>query len=102
MFSYRTQQKFSNDFIENQFYDFFILRKEGIDIKDIKIQEAEVQAIKFVDINELMTMCDKKIPKGTILLAFFNHISYNHNNFCNIHFLCHHLVYQKFQQQIQT
>lgn len=61
IFSYRTQQKFSDDFIENQFYDFFILRKEGIDIKDIKMQEAEVQAIKFVDINELITMCDKKI-----------------------------------------
>lgn len=61
MFSYRTQQKFSDNFIENQFYDFFILRKDGIDIKDIKMQESEVQAIKFVDINELMTMYDKKI-----------------------------------------
>lgn len=61
MFSYRTQQKFSNDFIENQFYDFFILRKENIDIKDIKMQESEVQAIKFVTINELIDMCDKKI-----------------------------------------
>ncbi len=61
MFSYRTQQKFSDDFIENQFYDFFILRKEDINIKDIKMQESEVQAIKFVDINELMSMCDKKI-----------------------------------------
>lgn len=61
MFSYRTQQKFSENFIENQFYDFFILRKQGIDIKDIEMQESEVQAIKFVDINELIKMCDKKI-----------------------------------------
>lgn len=56
MFSYRVQQKFSEDFIENQFYDFFILRKEGLTIKDIKMQESEVQAIKFVDINELIKM----------------------------------------------
>lgn len=61
MFSYRTQQKYSEDFIENQFYDFFILRKEGIKIEDIKMQESEVKAIKFVDINELNEMRDKKI-----------------------------------------
>lgn len=61
MFSYRTQQKYSEDFIENQFYDFFILRKQGIKIEDIKMQESEVKAIKFVDINELIEMCDKKI-----------------------------------------
>ncbi len=60
MFSYRTMQKFSDDFIENQFYDFFILRKgNDIDIKDIKMQESEVQAIKFVSINELIDMIDK-------------------------------------------
>lgn len=61
MFSFRTQQKFLNDFIENQFYDFFILRKENLDIKDIRMQESEVQAIKFVTVNELIDMCDKKI-----------------------------------------
>ncbi|MCI8760326.1 MAG: NUDIX domain-containing protein [Clostridia bacterium] len=56
MFSYRVQKKFSEDFIENQFYDFFILRKEGLAIENIKMQESEVQAIKFVDINELIKM----------------------------------------------
>lgn len=61
MFSYRTIQKFSDDFIENQFYDFFILRKEKLNIKDIKMQESEVQAVKFVDINELEEMRNKKI-----------------------------------------
>lgn len=61
MFSYRTEQKFSNDFIEKQFYDFFILRKDNCDIKNMEMQESEVQAIKFVSINELIKMCDKKI-----------------------------------------
>ncbi len=60
MFSYRTTQKFSDNFIENQFYDFFILRKEDLNIKDIKMQESEVQAVKFVDINELEEMRNKK------------------------------------------
>lgn len=61
MFSYRIAQKFSDDFIENQFYDFFILRKEDLNIKDVKMQESEVQAVKFVDINELEEMRNKKI-----------------------------------------
>ena len=61
MFSYRTMQKCSENFIENQFYDFFILRKENIKIQDIKMQESEVQAIKFVSINELVEMIEQKI-----------------------------------------
>lgn len=61
MFSYRTQQIYSEDFIENQFYDFFILRKEGIKLENIKMQESEVKAIKFVDINELTEMINQNI-----------------------------------------
>lgn len=60
MFSYRTQQKYSENFIENQFYDFFILRKEKLNIEDIKMQETEVQSIKFVGINELLKMQEEK------------------------------------------
>ncbi|MCI9064160.1 MAG: NUDIX domain-containing protein [Clostridia bacterium] len=59
MFSYRTQQKYSKDFIENQFYDFFILRKDEISIENIKMQESEVQAIKFVGINKLTQMIEE-------------------------------------------
>lgn len=61
MFTYKKQEVFSKDFIENQFYDFFILRKNGIKIEDIKMQESEVKAIKFVDINELTKMREEKI-----------------------------------------
>lgn len=60
MFSHRKQQVFSEDFIENQFYDFFILRKNGIKIENIKMQESEVKAIKFADINELTKMREEK------------------------------------------
>lgn len=53
MFSYRVSQKFAEDYIENQFYDFFILRKNGIRKEDVRIQESEVQAVKFVSLIEL-------------------------------------------------
>ncbi len=60
MLSYRIEEKFSNHFIERQFYDFFILRKEGIKVENIKMQESEVQAIKWIDINKLLDMREKK------------------------------------------
>ena len=53
MYSFRKQQVFKDDFIENQFYDFFILRQSGLNKKSIKFQESEVQDIKFVTISEL-------------------------------------------------
>lgn len=56
MYSFRKIQKFADDFIENQFYDFFILRKDDIDISNIRFQESEVQAIKFVSLSELNQM----------------------------------------------
>lgn len=53
IFSFRKEQKFSDEFIERQFYDFFILRKNDININNIKFQKSEVQAIKFASISEL-------------------------------------------------
>ena len=53
MYSFRKQQVFREDFIENQFYDFFILRQQGLSKDSIKFQESEVQDIKFVTVTEL-------------------------------------------------
>lgn len=59
MYAYRKQEVFADDFIENQFYDFFILRQEGLNKESIKFQEAEVEDIKFVTISELNEMREK-------------------------------------------
>lgn len=61
MFSFRKEQKFSDDFIERQFYDFFILRQNGLTADNLKFQASEVQAIKFVTINELQEMREKNL-----------------------------------------
>ena len=53
MYSFRKQQVFSENFIENQFYDFFILRQSGLNRQSIKFQTSEVQDVKFVTISEL-------------------------------------------------
>ena len=59
MYSFRKQQVFSENFIENQFYDFFILRQLGLNKESIKFQESEVQDIKFVTISELNELREK-------------------------------------------
>lgn len=59
MFSYRKEQIINENYIERQFYDFFILRKNDLQIENIKIQKSEVEQIKFVDISELNNMIEQ-------------------------------------------
>lgn len=61
MFSYRKEQVFREDFIERQFYDFFILRQKGLTEENIRFQSSEVQAIKFVNISELNEMRENNL-----------------------------------------
>ena len=59
MFSYRKEDIIGEDYIERQFYDFFILRKNGLKEEDIKVQESEVEQVKLVNISELYQMLEK-------------------------------------------
>ena len=56
MYSFRKQQVFSENFIENQFYDFFVLRQNGLNKDSIKFQKEEVQNVDFVTISQLNEM----------------------------------------------
>lgn len=56
MYCFRKQQVFSEDFIENQFYDFFILRQNGLNKESIKFQKDEVQDVDFVTISRFNEM----------------------------------------------
>ncbi len=58
MYCFRKEQKFKEDFIERQFYDFFILRTSGVDDKTLYFQKDEVQAIKFVNLSTLQNMIE--------------------------------------------
>lgn len=60
MFSYRIEEKVNDNYMDRQFNDFFILRKNGLKEEDIKIQESEVEKVKFVDISELNSMIENK------------------------------------------
>jgi len=56
MYCFRKEQKFRDDFIERQFYDFFILRTSGLDDKTLYFQKEEVQDVKFVDLTTIQKM----------------------------------------------
>ena len=60
MFSYRKEEIIREDYIERQFYDFFIYRRNDLKIENIKVQESEVERVKFVDISELNSMIENK------------------------------------------
>ncbi len=61
MYCFRKQQIFKPDFIERQYYDFFILRVFGLDDKVLRFQKEEVQAVKFCDLSTIQDMIDNKL-----------------------------------------
>lgn len=76
MFSYRKEEIFKEDFIERQFYDFFVLRKNGLKAEDIKIQESEVEQMKFVSISELNEMIENNelVERTPVYKELMNYI----------------------------
>ena len=76
MFSYRKQEILKEDYIERQFYDFFVLRKDGLRAENIKIQESEVEQIKFVSVSELNEMIENKtiVERDPIYKELMNYI----------------------------
>ena len=76
MFSYRKEEIFKEDYIERQFYDFLLLRKDGLRAENIKIQESEVEQIKFVSVSELNEMIENKemVERTPIYKELMNYI----------------------------
>lgn len=76
MYCFRKEEKFSDDFIERQFYDFFILRTTGVDDNTLNFQESEVQAVKFVDLTELQNMIDNKeiVDRNEVYRVLINYL----------------------------
>lgn len=58
--AYIDQKVIRNDFIENQIYDFYILKK-NIKLSDITIQASELEQVKYVSLIELTDMINSKI-----------------------------------------
>ncbi len=76
MFSYRKEEKVNEEHMDRQFYDFFILRENDLKIENIKVQQSEVEQVKFVDMSELNTMIENKeiVERNAIYRELMNYL----------------------------
>lgn len=50
--TYKNKAKVDEDYIDNQIYDCYIVKKEKIELENIKIQESELEQVKLCDLNQ--------------------------------------------------
>ena len=61
--TYKDKEKVEEDYIDNQIYDCYIVKRKKIELKDIKIQESEVEQVKLCSLKEF----DEIIKSGNIM-----------------------------------
>jgi len=74
--SFKDSRKISDDFIENQFYDLFVLKLD-IELKNLEIQLEEVQKIEFVSPFKIKEMNESKQmhPRDVWIKPVYDYIS---------------------------
>lgn len=50
--TYKDKENVEKDYIDNQIYDCYIVKRAQIELKDIKKQESEVEQVKLCDLKE--------------------------------------------------
>lgn len=50
--TYKDKAKVDEDYIDNQIYDCYIVKKEKIELENIKIQKSELEQVKLCDLNQ--------------------------------------------------
>lgn len=50
--TYKNKENVEEGYIDNQIYDCYIVKRDKIDLEDIKIQESEVEQVKLCNLKE--------------------------------------------------
>ena len=58
--TYKDNVKIDEDYIDNQIYDCYIVKKEKIDIKNIKIQESELEQVKLFNLQQFKNIIENE------------------------------------------
>lgn len=61
--TYKNKENVDEDYIDNQIYDCYIVKRDKINLRDIKIQESEVEQVKLCNLKEFNLI----IEKGNIM-----------------------------------
>jgi len=60
IFTYKNSKKLDENYIDNEIYDCYIVKKQDIKLKDIKIQKSEVERVKLCNITEFRKIIKNK------------------------------------------
>ena len=61
IFTYKQERKIKDHFISNHLFDFYLVKRNQIDLNQIKIQESEVEQVKLCDKKEVKEMLNENI-----------------------------------------
>ena len=61
--TYKNKENVEEDYIDNEIYDCYIVKREQIDLTDIKMQESEVEQVKLCNLKEFSEI----IESGNIM-----------------------------------
>ena len=61
--TYKNEENVEEDYRDNQIYDCYIVKREQIDLTDIKMQESEVEQVKLCNLKEFREI----IENGNIM-----------------------------------
>lgn len=50
--TYRNKENIEQNYVDNQIYDCYIIKRDKIDLKNIKMQESEVEQVKLCNLQE--------------------------------------------------
>lgn len=61
--TYRNKENVEEDYIDDEIYDCYIVKRDKIDLRDIKVQESEVEQVKLCNLKEF----NQIIENGNIM-----------------------------------
>lgn len=61
--TYKNKENAEEDYIDNQIYDCYIVKRDKVDLKNIKMQESEVEQVKLCNLKEF----NQIIENGNIM-----------------------------------
>ena len=81
---FKEATKVRDDYIENLFFDCYLIEKDNIDLSQIKMQASEVEQVKLCNIDEVMKLViDKKVLPRDRLYEELEYYLKNKNSLTN-------------------
>lgn len=74
--TYTNSKVRDESYIDNQYFDFYIVKRDNIDIENIKVQESEVQQVKLCSLEEVQEMVSKEqvIKREAVYKELINYL----------------------------